>query len=256
MSESRRAWITWILIVVSAVVVGIIRGQPIVIPPPPIQQPAPPSEQPPTPPGVVPDPINAIVRISRPGVGCSATFIWPRRADGRYWVLSAEHCGAEGAKWTARFRDGRSVGLTCVAVRKGADFAWLLSDVDTHIYPSAILRDTDPPVGTKVWHSGYGVDKPGNHEDGVVTALPNADGQIEFRLSVSSGDSGGGIMMDSNGHVISPVCCTTERGAVGRVWGASPVLARRGQVVNVDVDEWNPFPIPLKVPQEMPKDGK
>lgn len=243
-------WVTWGLIVLAAVVVGIVRREPIVIPPPPINQPQPPQNQPGQPPEVRPDPVNAIVRISRPGVGCSATFIYPRRADGRYWVLSAAHCGPKGAKWTAKFRDGRSTGLTCVSTNDRADYAWLVSDVDTQIFPSAELRETDPTPGTKVWHAGFGVDVPGNREDGTVTSGANEDGQIEYRLSVSSGDSGGGIMLDSEGKVLSPVCCTTIRGQVGRVWGSSPAVARRGMVFDTDLDKWEPIPVPLRMTGE------
>lgn len=251
MSDRARAWVTWVLIVVSAIVIGVIRATPIVIPPPPISEPAPPTTRPPEPPGTQPDPLNAIVRISRPGVGCSATIIGPRRADGRYWVLSACHCtDRAGERWSARFRDGRTTGLVVVARSERPDFSWMLTDVDTQIFPYALLRDTDPTPGEKVWHAGFGVDKPGNREDGVVTRAMNADGQIGYRISVSSGDSGGGIMLDSEGKVMSPVCCTTAPGRNADVWGSSPVVAKRGQTVNVDVEEWTPLPIPTRQPME------
>lgn len=251
MSDRTRAWITWALIVISAIVVGVIRGQPIVIPLPPIKDQPPITDQPPQPPSVAPDPLNAIVRISRTGVGCSATLVYPRRADGRYWVLSAAHCTDRiGEKWTARFRDGRTTGLTVVNRNAAADYSWMVTDVDTQIFPSAILRENDPPVGTKIWHAGYGVHIPGNREDGEVTGAVNSDGQIKFALSVSSGDSGGGIMMDADGHLISAVCCTSGMARKASVWGTSPVAARKGQVMMADLDEWAPIPIPLRMDKD------
>ena len=202
---------------------------------------------------VQPDPLNAIVRISRTGTGCSATIIGPRRADGRYWVLSAAHCcDRVGERWVARFRDGRTTGLVVSAISRGADYAWMLTDVDTQRYPYALLAEADPKPGEKVWHSGYGTDSPGNREDGVVVGGPNRDGQIQFKLSVSPGDSGGGIVLDQQGKVVSSVCCTTRPGALGDVWGTSPVVAKRGQTMAAGLDDWNPIPIPVVAPEDVP----
>lgn len=243
---TRQQWITWGLIAITAIILGIMRNQPITIPPPPIQS-EPPTTPPaaPTPVEPQPDPLAAIVRISRTGVGCTATIIGPRRADGRYWALSAAHCTqALGERWTARFRDGRTTGLTTVHRNGTSDFAWMLTDVDTGIFPYAFLADADPRQGEGVWHAGYGVDRPGSREDGTVVASADTDGQIRYRLSVSSGDSGGGIILDSSGRVLSPVCCTTRPGALADVYGASPVACKRGQIISTSLDEWVPFPIP------------
>ena len=64
-------------------------------------------------------------------------------------------------------------------------------------------------------------------ENGQVLAAPNRDEQIRYRLSVSPGDSGGGIMTDASGRLLSPVCCTTCLGCPGDVWGASPTVIKR-----------------------------
>jgi hypothetical protein len=50
----------------------------------------------------------------------------------------------------------------------------------------------------------------------------DSNGQIRYRLSVSHGDSGGGIVSTKDGKLLSPVCCTTRIAGVGDVWGASP----------------------------------
>lgn len=250
----RQQWITWGLMALGAVIGGLISQRPIVLPPIPIPGPSePPTSVPPQPPESKPDPLNAIVRIARSGAGCSATIIGPRRADGRYWVLSAAHCCERvGERWQAKFRDGRTTGLVVTALNREADFAWLLTDVDTQIFPYALLAKEDPAPGAKVFHAGFGVHIPGNTETGEVTAGRNSEGQIEFRLSVSSGDSGGGICLTDKGEVVSPVCCTTRLSGVGRVWGASPVVALRGQAVAASVDEWIPTQMPVRVPEPLP----
>lgn len=233
---------------IGALIVGLLARYGIDLPPiiiqPSPERPAPKNPPPESPPS---DPMNAIVRIQRTGAGCSATIIAPRRADGRYWVLSAAHCCDRlGERWVARFRDGRTTGLQVVSINKESDYCWMLTDVDSAVYPCVSIAGSDPQPGERVWHAGYGVDQPGNREDGVVSAGRNRDGQIEYRLSVSSGDSGGGIMLNGRGEVLSPVCCTTAPGKVGRVWGASPVVARAGQAVMADIGEWTPIPIPTR----------
>jgi hypothetical protein len=249
----RQQWITWGLTALSAVIIGLLTQKPIILPPIPIPGPGEsPGGAPPVAPAPKPDPLNAIVRIGRSGAGCSATIIGPRRADGRYWVLSAAHCCERiGERWQAKFRDGRTTGLVVTALNRQADYAWMLTDVDTQVFPFALLAAEDPAPGAKVWHAGYGVHVPGNTEEGEVAAGRNSDGQIEFRLSVSSGDSGGGICLTDKGEVISPVCCTTRLSGPGRVWGASPVVCLRGQAVAAWVDEWVPTEMPIVIPRDM-----
>ena len=230
----------------------------IPVPPPQIvwpENPAPnPPGVPPRPTEPQPDPWNAIVRTSTGNVGCSATVIGPRRADGRWWVLTAAHCADRvGQRWSMRFRDGRSGGFTIVSMNKTADYAWGVSDAEGTDYPFALLADSSPQVGAGVWHGGYGVDVPGNKELGQIRGAPDSNGQLRFQISVSSGDSGGGIMHDGAGRVLSPVCCTARRGAVSDVWGASPEACRAGMRDAVFVDQWVPMEVPIReVPSPMP----
>jgi Trypsin-like peptidase domain len=211
------------------------------VPPLPPVPPIPPPIQPP------PQPAAAIIRLSWSGVGCTGTIIGPRRDDGRYWILTAAHCvKAIGQAGQGFLLDGRVISTVVVNLDRQADCAWLVTGSNDNLYPFAELAETTPPVGTKVWHAGYGVHNPGNREAGVVAAPPNSDGQIEFRLSVSSGDSGGGILIDADGEVVSCVCCTTNRGGPGRVWGTSPQRARAIQTQRMRLDEWEPLEIPIK----------
>lgn len=259
-SSTRERLINWLIAVAAAIAAAIGARWGIEIPPPPMpipdqEQPAPPPDKPPAEP--TPDPLAAIVRISSGNTGCSATVIGPRRPDGRYWVLSAAHCvSGAGQRWSMRFRDGRVVGAVVVNFNRQADWCWMATDANNVTLPHALLADQTPAVGTRLWHAGFGVDVPGNREDGELLAHADGNGQIRMRLSVSSGDSGGGIVVDQNGRIVSTVCCTTRRGSVADVWGASPESIRAGMRDTVDLDEWKPIELPLKVlPKEMPPKG-
>lgn len=223
---------------------------------PPFGLPQPPSPPPiavpPTPPAPQPpkaDPLAAIGRIQFGSAGCTATITGPRREDGRYWVLTAAHCiSGVGQQGTMKLRDGRSLGLQVAAVDKRADCCWCVTTTNSVEYPVAFVADRSPAAGSRIWHAGYGVDVPGNREDGTVTAGPNGDGQIEMRLSVSSGDSGGGIALDADGRIVSCVCCTTAKGQVARVWGASPESINKLRPATVSLDVWTPIEIPVIMP--------
>ncbi len=218
---------------------------PVVPPNPPLLPPI----LPPVPPSAPrPDTLGAIGRIQFGNSGCTATIIGPRRADGRYDVLTAAHCVREkGQHGSMRLRDGRSLGIVVASIDQRADVCWCVTQTNSDVYPHALLADATPAVGSQVWHAGYGVHVPGNREDGTVEAGPDQNGQVRYRLSVSSGDSGGGICMTADGAVLSPVCCTTARGQTGQVWGGSPEAARRAKPPALVYDEWLPLEIPMRM---------
>lgn len=257
------AWAMAVLSSIIAVIGGRYGIEIPPIPPPPMFPDGDPKDHEP-PPGSSPkepepSPLAAIVRISSGNTGCSATVIGPRRPDGRYWVLTAAHCvSGTGQRWTMRFRDGRTVGAQVVNFNKAADWCWMVTDGNNTVLPHALIAETAPAPGTAIWHAGYGVHIPANREDGVVVSnTPDQNGQIRFRLSVSSGDSGGGMVIDSGGRIVSTVCCTTAKGKMADVWGASPEAFRAGQRDTVDLDEWKPMDIPIRrdvvdIPKVMP----
>jgi hypothetical protein len=155
-----------------------------------------------------------------------------------------------------RLRDGREFGIAVLAFDRRADCCWMLSDPTEEVYPHATLAVQSPQPGEKIWHAGFGVHIPSNREEGVVAATPNGDGQLQFKLSVSSGDSGGGIALNDSGEVVSTVCCTTAKGQYADVWGASPEACRRLRPEANVLDSWTPLDIPIKelaVPQRMPE---
>lgn len=195
--------------------------QPSPVPVAPLPVPSKPDE-PITPPAAKPDPRNAIVRISARGAGCSATIIGPRRKDGRYDVLTAAHCvRAGGEKWRIEFRDGKTASFTVNATDDTSDCAWGVTDEDIGELPFALLAERSPAIGERVWHSGWGIRVPGNLESGTVIGRRDSRNQIAMRLSVSSGDSGGGIAQHSDGRIVSVVCCTVGRGFDVETNGAS-----------------------------------
>lgn len=221
---------------------GSIPAPNIVVTPPATPPTLPEVQQPPK-----SQPEKAICRLSFPGVGCTATIIGPRRVDGRWWVLTASHCvKGVGQHGTIRLLDGRSTGVVVASLDRTSDCCWMYTETNSESYPFALMAPASPGQGTPVWHAGYGVDRPGNREDGQVAAGPDQNGQLRFRLSVSSGDSGGGIVTNKSGEVVSCVCCTTARGRSADVWGASPEAIHRALPTSMVLDDWQPIEVPLR----------
>jgi hypothetical protein len=194
------------------------------------------------------DPVNALGRIRFGNAGCTATVIGPRRADGKWDVLTAAHCvSGVGARGTMTLKDGRSLGIRVVAHHKTPDVAWCVTDDEIADLPYALIAAKNPDPGTAIWHMGYGVDKPGNREDGTVAERENAQGQLRMTLSVSSGDSGGGIFRSDTNELISVVCCTSGMAKKVSMWGCSTEIAQKTRPRGADADEaWEPVPIPLR----------
>jgi len=214
--------------------------------PPPPSKP----EDPPLPSKPDNPPEDAIVQIQFGNAGCSASAIWPPNPDGRVQFMTAAHCLiGQPKEGIAILRDGRRIRVISQGRWDTPDIGWLVSELPVAKVPMVILATKIPPVGTKVFHVGFGIDKPGNREEGTVQSGENARGQIEFDISVSSGDSGGGICFTAAGEVLSPVCCTTNPSGRGRVWGASPLQAQKVRPLPVPVlDEWTPIAIPVIMP--------
>jgi hypothetical protein len=177
---------------------------------------------------------------------CSGTIVGPRRADGRWHVVSAAHCFTRvGEPVQILTRDGVSVQATVSAINRSADCAILITEHYDEL-PFALVAESVPAIGSAVWHGGYGVHLPGNRESGTLLAGEDANGQLRYRLSVSSGDSGGGIIADADGRLLSPVCCTTRLAGVGDVWGASPTIIRRMIASPTEWLDLAPVPLPTR----------
>jgi hypothetical protein len=94
---------------------------------------------------------------------------------------------------------------------------------------------------------GYGVDQPSNREDGIPPRRRRWQHQLRMVLSVSSGDSGGGIFRADTNELVSVVCCTSGMARKVSMWGCSAEVARRTRPKAADdADEaWVPVPIPI-----------
>jgi hypothetical protein len=224
----------------------------------------PPANPPVNPPAPMPkaDAFNALGRIQFGNAGCTATVVWPRRADGRWDILTAEHCVqhvAVGTRGAMQLR-GRTERFNVKVVAKDSrsDVAWLVTEsADLGDLPFALLANGNAPAGVKVWHAGFGVDVPGNREDGEVTRADSGTGKAEMVLSVSSGDSGGGIFRTDTGELISTVCCTTRKGARVTMYGGNVESIRRlrprdATAAPAEADWWKPIDIPVADPHTAP----
>ncbi len=194
------------------------------------------------------DPVNALGRIRFGNAGCTATVIGPRRPDGRWDVLTAAHCvSGVGQRGTLTLKDGRSLGLRVVAHHRTPDVAWCVTEEEVADLPYALIAAKNPEPGTPIWHMGYGVDRPGNREEGVVAERENAQGQLRMILSVSSGDSGGGIFRADTNELVSVVCCTSGMGRKVSMWGCSAEVAMRTRPKATDAEEdWTPIRVPIR----------
>ena len=164
------------------------------------------------------NPEGAIGSIQFGRSGCTATVIHPQRPDKRWDVLTARHCLAKvGQKGQMKLSGGKRFGITVTAIATEPDIAWCVTDEPHDDLPCAFLAKEIPPKGTRIWHKGYGVDKPGNKETGTVLGGPDSSGMMVLRISVSSGDSGSGMFREDNGEVISTLYGWRTDPTYGRV---------------------------------------
>lgn len=148
------------------------------------------------------DPMGARLKIKSGSSGCTATVIGPRRADGRWDMLTAAHCiGSRDGRVTATTPAGKVYEARIVVQNKAHDLAWGILDT-TDDLDYALLAKTLPDAGTRIWHAGYGVDVPGNREEGVWEGTGRVEGMWYGRIKVSSGDSGSGFFHAETGEVV------------------------------------------------------
>lgn len=193
------------------------------------------------------DALKALGQIAFGRSYCTAVVIGPQRDDGRWWVLTAAHCVSRlGQTGTFKTYDDKRFSIVVKTLSRTPDCAWCVtSDPIANLW-WAKLAQKNPTAGVKVWHAGYGVHIPKNRETGFVKGGPNRNGQMEFMLSVSSGDSGGPIVREDNGEVVAVVCCTTRLSGYGLMFGCAPQVAWRlkpeEHAVNYGL---KPTPMPL-----------
>lgn len=197
------------------------------------------------------DPLEAIGRLVMVGGYCSATPVTPMTKDGKQTVLTASHCvKAVGEVCQFYTRSGRMVKVTVTSINRQADACLLVTEELREPLQYLTVATSTPAAGTPVFQAGFGIDHPGNVERGRVLQPDTGSGQVMFELSVSPGDSGGGICVDSSGALVSPVCCTTRLAQVGQVFGARPEVVRLMMMSPASFVEVPPMKMPerLEVP--------
>lgn len=242
-----------ILAAVIAAALAVLGGRQFPPPAPPTPQPptvpTPPTPPTPTVPPPAANPLDALGRLVMSGGYCSATPVTPPSKDGKQTLLSAAHCVKSiGEKCQFITRAGRQITVSVIAINRDADASLLTTETLADPLPYLPVADQTPAVNSAVFHAGFGIDKPGNVERGRILQRDTGAGQVMFELSVSPGDSGGGVCVDEGGKVVSPVCCTTNLAAVGQVFGARPEVVQemlRRPVFFVDVP-------PMEMPKRMP----
>lgn len=177
-------------------------GAPPMMPPPGHPgQPAPPPGQPVPVPRV--DPEQAICRITSGGSGCTATVIGPSPVKGVQLLLSAAHCvRGRGAPVRVYHKSGRVYDGVVYAHYPPSDSSLIVIKTADQL-PYAKVAEKPPAEGTRIWHMGYGVDKPGNREEGQVIRAGTERSFAHLSIRVSSGDSGCGFFRKDNGELVA-----------------------------------------------------
>lgn len=187
---------------------------------------APPQDtQPPKTPKPVSDPVPAISHFIVAGERCTCTVVGPQIVTGRWDVLCAAHC----VKRVGQIATVCVPNVGCYQARvesidRKADVAWLTFRSGASL-PYATLADALPDAGTAIWQQGFGVDQPGVRKPGTVVSTTSVAPQIEMKLHVSPGDSGGGIFRQDTGELVAVV---SSYGS-GSTFGGSSVAALRSR---------------------------
>lgn len=169
------------------------------------------------------NPIHATVRIYTNSISCSATITEFQTKDGERYLFSAAHCGRIGTRFSvelAHLPNKYKFEAIVVSANNTNDGAILVSKGLAKAgfpIPYAKVARKLPNPGDKVFHAAWGGDKPGNVEEGWVEAI--TANQLQYKLNVYYGDSGGGIFLKETGEFLSSVCCGVRPGAFATIWG-------------------------------------
>ena len=240
-------WIDWKMLAASvlAAIVAVLTNRQLPPPAPPTTPDTPPT----APADPATNPLDALGRLAMAGGYCSATPVTPLGKDGKQTLLSAAHCVKSVGESCQFFtRAGRMVKASVTAINRQADACLLVTEELKEPLPYLLVATETPATGTTVFHSGFGVDVPGNVEKGRILQRDTGSGQVMFSLSVSPGDSGGGICVDGSGRLVSPVCCTTHLAQVGQVYGARPEVVRQMMMSPASFISLPPQEMPQRMP--------
>lgn len=240
----RKKLLEGFLLALATAVLALLGNRQLPAPTPP-DPPTAPAPTPPTAPTPTSDPLKAIGKLVMFGGSCSATVVTAPDGQGQQLLLSAAHCVKSVGETCQYFtRSGQMVACRVKSINRGPDISILETEMLRSPLPFLLVAATSPPAGAPVMHAGFGVHVPGNVERGRVLQSDTGNGQIMFELSVSPGDSGGGICLDGQGRVISAVCCTTRIAAVGQVYGGRPEEIQRMMLLPAAYIDVKPMAMP------------
>lgn len=134
--------------------------------------------------------------------GCSGTLFRMDSSD-QYWLLTCGHCVHRNGE-TVYIR-GDTFQLTGVVERfnRQIDICLVRVNERGRQWPVAKIAETPPARGDRVWHHGFGVDRPGNIERGQITTVGDSRWACWYTTALSSGDSGSGQFLESNGELVA-----------------------------------------------------
>lgn len=127
---------------------------------------------------------------------CSITVIGPRASDGYYYALFSRHCcRSRTTGFSVTVAHLKDHPAEIYARWADADIALIRFKSDQDV-PHALLSSSPPQKGDKVWHKGYGVNRPGNIESGKVLSVGSVSNAMSHTVLLSGGDSGSGLFLE------------------------------------------------------------
>lgn len=188
------------------------------------------------------DPLGAMIKVRHGNAFCSGVHLGDVMKSGHSYYITAAHCtGVLGSGVEVEMLTKQRITCRVVSRDTKADIS-ICRYTAVVDYPFAVVHNALPEVGSKVWHKGYGVDRPGSLEKGEVTQADDSRKQTTFRLSVSNGDSGAPIYLEATGEIVGVVCCSGN----GRMYGGNgPAIWSMLATANQQGDELiDPVEIP------------
>lgn len=151
----------------------------------------------------------------------SGSVVIPQRKDGRWYVLTANHCTSKiDSPIEIVLADKTSIKGKVVAKDSHHDIAWIITEDNDLKLKGADLGDSLPKQNQKVCFFGYGGK---TFRKGKVNNqyLISEDNLVWYDFPAISGDSGCGIFCESSKKIIGILSCgTKQHTAAGNVVAA------------------------------------
>ena len=159
--------------------------------------------------------------VNKYSVG-SGSVVLPQRKDGRWYILTANHCTSKIDSPIEIVFDNKSVIKGKVVAKDSHhDIAWVITDEKDLKLKGAELGDSLPKQSQKVCFFGYGGK---SFRKGKVNNqyLISEDNLVWYDFPAISGDSGCGIFCESSKKIMGVLSCGTKQHT-----GAGNIIAAR-----------------------------